>query len=83
MTSNTGKEYILFNFCDDFLRVGQKNCPILRRKIVFKTTAATQLSVIGQMTSSTFSALCYWAVDVILYNIRVSVQGAANQNTVF
>ena len=24
MTSNTGKEYILFNFFNDFLRVGQK-----------------------------------------------------------
>ena len=31
-----------------------KNCLILRRKIVFKTTPARQLSVIGQVTSSAF-----------------------------
>ena len=34
-----------------------KNCLILRRKIVFEKTAATQLSVIGKMMSSAFSGL--------------------------
>ena len=62
MTDKTGKENTLFNFFNDFLRVGQKIVQSLRRKFVSKTTAATQLSVIGQMISSAFS--------VILGNLR-------------
>ena len=31
----------------------------------------------------TYAAKCYWSVDVILHNIRISVQGTANQNIVF
>ena len=52
------------------------------KKDCFQTIAATQLIVNGRVTSSAFPALCYWSVDVILHNIRFSVQGTANQNTV-
>ena len=51
MTGNTGKEYILFNFFNDFLRVGQKLYNF-EKKDYFQKIAATQLSVIGQLTSS-------------------------------
>ena len=56
MTGKTGKENILFNFFNDFLRVGQKICLNFEKKDCFQNNRGQQLSVIGQMMSSAFSA---------------------------
>ena len=55
MTGNTSKEYTFFNFLNDFLRV-DKQLSNFEKKDSFQTIAATQLSVIGQVTSSAFPA---------------------------